>query len=168
MHLCEQMGRCPRGCLLTEACMYVRNNQDHKMVVDWFIKKYCTPLEQFHGYLHHHRHPLCCHSDHLLHHRHHHHSFVCSALLGQLVSQVVLCPLVLVAGHNLQGHPTDTSVKEDNAWIHRINIMFMSRTDGQVCKVFIRVTLARVLGKPKAHVQKNKIYYRYFSRSNII
>ena len=46
--------------------------------------------------------------------------------------------------------------------------MFMSRTDGQVCKVFIRVTLARVLGKPKAHVQKNKIYYRYFSRSNII
>ena len=168
MRLCEQMGRCPRGCLLREACMYVRNNQDHKMVVDWFTKKCCTPLEQFHGYLHHHRHPLCCHSDHLLHHRHHHHSFVCSALLGRLVSQVVLCPLVLVAGHNLQGHPTDTSVKGNTVWIHAINIMFMSCTDGQVCKVFIRVTLARVLGKPKAHVQKNKIYYWYYWRSNII
>ena len=159
------MGRCSRGCLQTGACMYVGNNQDHKMVVDWFIKKCCTPLEQFHGYLHHHRHPPCCHSDHLLHHRHHHHLFVCSALLGRLVSQVVLCPLVLVAGHNLQGHPTDISVKANTVWIHTINIMFTSGTEGQVCKVSM---LARVLGKPEAHVQENNIYYRYFSRSNII
>ena len=43
--------------------------------------------------------------------------------------------------------------------------MFMSGTEGQVCKVFM---LARVLGKPEAHVQENNIYYRCFSRSNII
>ena len=137
LRLCEQMGRCPRGCLLTEACMYVRNNEDHKMVVDWFIKKYCTPLEQFHGYLHHHRHPLCCHSDHLLHHRHHHHLFVCSALLGRLVSQVVLCPLVLVAGHNLQGHPTITSVKEDNREI-KIHVYGIRQT-ANVSWEFLRI-----------------------------
>ena len=46
--------------------------------------------------------------------------------------------------------------------------MFMSGAEGQVCKVFIQVMLARVLGKPEAPVQENKIYYRYFSRPNII
>ena len=70
------------------------------MVVDWFIKKCCTPLEQFHGHLHHHHLSLSCHSDHLLHHHHH---------LLFVVYRVFLCLLVLVATcrHYPQGHPKE-------------------------------------------------------------
>ena len=73
------------------------------MVVDWFIKKCCTPLEQFHEHLRHHHHlSLSCHSDHLLHHHHHHHHLL-------VVYRVLLFLLVLVATcrHHPQGHPKE-------------------------------------------------------------
>ena len=70
-------------------------------IIKWCIKKCCTPLEQFHGHLRHHHHPLSCHSDHLLHHCHHHDLFV--------VYRVLPCLLVLVATckHHPQGHPKE-------------------------------------------------------------